>query len=77
MLTTYFKLRATVAAYRAGPAGAYLDQFTTVSFRQGCVKRDIGAKIRIIGAGRDGLCAWRTWREWSPCRLRRRNRTCD
>ena len=32
-----------------------------VSFRQACVKSDIGAGIRIIGAGRDGFCAWRTW----------------
>jgi hypothetical protein len=29
----------------------------TVSFRQGCVKGDIGAGIRIIGAGMDGSCA--------------------
>ena len=35
MLTTYFKLRATVAAYRAGPAGAYLDQFTTWLAKRG------------------------------------------
>jgi hypothetical protein len=47
-----------------------------VSFRQGCVKGDIGAGIRIIGAGMDGPCASCTWRGWSPCRLRRRNRTC-
>lgn len=28
MLTTYFKRRATVAAYHSGPAGADLDPFT-------------------------------------------------
>ena len=28
-----------------------------VSFRQACVKVDIGAGIRIIGVGREGLCA--------------------
>jgi hypothetical protein len=37
-----------------------------VSFRQACVKGDIGAGIRIIGAVMDGPCAWRGW---SPCRL--------
>ena len=47
-----------------------------VSFRQGCVKGDIGAGIRIIRAGMGGPCAWCTWRGWSPCRLRRHNRTC-
>ncbi len=35
MLTTYFKRQATVAAYHAGPAGAYLDPFTAWLAKRG------------------------------------------
>ena len=35
MLTTYFKRPATIAAYRAGPAGAYLDQFAAWLTKRG------------------------------------------
>lgn len=35
MLTIYFKRRATVAAYHAGPAGAYFDQFTAWLAKRG------------------------------------------
>ena len=35
MLTTYFKRRATVAAYDSGPAGAYLDPFTAWLAKRG------------------------------------------
>ena len=35
MLTTYFKRQTTIAAYRAGPAGAYLDKFTACLAKRG------------------------------------------
>jgi len=54
MLTTYFKRRATVAAYRAGPAGAYLDSFTAW-----LAKRGFGSDaVRHLLRGASEFATW-------------------
>ena len=46
------------AAEQAVQSGSVeVNDQSIVSFRQACVKGDSGAGIRIVGAGRDGLCA--------------------
>ncbi len=63
MLTTYFKRQTTQATYYSGPAGPYLDAFTSWLEQRGYLHESIRRRLQ-------GAAQLVTWTQTTGCNLR-------